>query len=63
MLSLMEDAPTTVLKVQRRPPVTSYDSGDECSLEHLLYVRRLVARELQQIEESEAQSQSYTGCA
>jgi len=63
MFSVMEEAPTSVLKVQRRPPVMSYDSGDECSVEHLLYVRRLVARELQLIEESEVQSKSYTGCA
>lgn len=63
MLSVMEEAPTSVLKVPRKPHVMSYDSGEECSLEHLLYVRRLVARELQAIEELEAQPNSYTGCA
>jgi len=45
MLSVMEEAPVTVLQTRSRPYLTSHDSGQECSLEHLLGVRQLVEQE------------------
>ena len=37
--------PITSIPMEGKPPLISFDSGQECSLEHFLEVRRLVERE------------------